>query len=103
MTERKQKFHPPMGGRMAGGDKAKDVKGTTVKLLRYMRKDLFVIILAFALAIGGAVATVIVPDVLSGATDVLVDGKKQFIIPWFPDSSSTTRRLRLWTHIRACR
>ena len=74
MTERKQKFHPPMGGRMAGGDKAKDVKGTTVKLLRYMRKDLFVIILAFALAIGGAVATVIVPDVLSGATDVLVDG-----------------------------
>ncbi|MCX4361939.1 MAG: ABC transporter ATP-binding protein [Clostridia bacterium] len=74
MTERKQKFHPPIGGRMAGGDKAKDVKGTTVKLLRYMRKDLFVIILAFALAIGGAVATVIVPDVLSGATDVLVDG-----------------------------
>lgn len=57
-----------------GGEKAKDFKGTTAKLLRYMRSDLLVIIIAFILAIGGVVATITVPDVLSGATDVLVEG-----------------------------
>ncbi len=64
----------PMGGRKMMGEKAKDFKGTSVKLLRYMRNDLLVIIIAFILAIGGVVATITVPDVLSGATDILVEG-----------------------------
>ncbi len=55
----------PMGGRKMMGEKAKDFKGTSVKLLRYMRNDLLVIIIAFILAIGGVVATITVPDVLS--------------------------------------
>ncbi|MDE6372438.1 MAG: hypothetical protein K2L61_02730, partial [Clostridia bacterium] len=64
----------PMGGRRMTGEKAKDFKGTSAKLMRYMRSDLVVIIIAFILAIGGVVATITVPDVLSGATDILVEG-----------------------------
>ncbi len=63
-----------VGMRMGGGEKAKDFKGTSAKLLKYMRSDILVIIIAFILAIGGVVATITVPDVLSGATDVLVEG-----------------------------
>lgn len=66
--------HGPMGGRMMSGEKAKDFKGTAKKLLRYMRKDLAVLIIAFLLAIGGVVATITVPDIMGNATDILMTG-----------------------------
>ncbi len=74
MSAQQRRVHPPMGGRHMSGEKAKDFKGTSSKLLKYMRKDLVVIIIAFVLAIGGVVATVTTPDILSEATDVLVVG-----------------------------
>ncbi len=73
-TTRPPKGPMGVGMRMGGGEKAKDFKGTSAKLLKYMRSDILVIIIAFILAIGGVVATITVPDVLSGATDVLVEG-----------------------------
>lgn len=84
----------PMGGRRASGERAKDFKGTFVKLLRYMRSDLLIIIISFLLAIGGVVATITVPDVLSGATDILVEGamKKtvyKTVVPMFKFDDDT--------------
>ena len=73
----KRPMRRPMGGGRMMGEKAKDFKGTFAKLLKYMRRDLLVIIIAFILAIGGVVATITVPDVLSGATDILVEGAMQ--------------------------
>jgi len=69
-----RRSHGPMGGRMMSGEKAKDFKGTAKKLLRYMRKDLAVLIVAFLLAIGGVIATITVPDIMGNATDILMTG-----------------------------
>lgn len=69
-----------MGGRgrvPMGFEKAKDFKGTAKKLLKYMRKDLVVMIIAFILAIGGVIATITLPDILGNATDTLVVGVMQ--------------------------
>lgn len=71
----------PMGGGRHGVamsfEKAKDFKGTIKKLLKYMRKDLIVMIVAFILAIGGVIATITLPDILGNATDTLVVGVMQ--------------------------
>lgn len=70
--------HGPMGGgRGMRIEKAKDFKGTSKKLLKYMKRDMVVIIIAFLLAIGGVVATITVPDILGGATDTLMSGVLQ--------------------------
>lgn len=68
----------PMGRPGAAGHhKVKDFRGTVAKTVRYMRKDLIVIILAFVFAIGGVVATLLVPEILGGATDKLMEGTMQ--------------------------
>lgn len=68
----------PMGRLGAAGHhKVKDFRGTVAKTVRYMRKDLIVIILAFVFAIGGVVATLLVPEILGGATDKLMEGTMQ--------------------------
>ncbi len=68
----------PMGGGPGGaaipGEKAKDFFGTLNKTVRYMRKDLAVIIIAFVLAVFSVIATLLVPDILGGATDELLAG-----------------------------
>ena len=68
---------PMGGGRGMHVEKAKDFKGTSKKLLNYMKKDMLTIVIAFLLAIGGVVATITVPDILGGATDTLVSGALQ--------------------------
>ena len=79
MKEKKMplKRRGPMGGHGPGGaavpgEKAKDFFGTLKKTVRYMRKDLAIIITAFVLAIGSVIATLLVPDILGGATDELL-------------------------------
>lgn len=62
------------GGAAVPGEKAKDFFGTLNKTVRYMRKDLAVIIIAFVLAIFSVIATLLVPDILGGATDELLAG-----------------------------
>ena len=68
----------PMGGGPGGaaipGEKAKDFFGTLNKTVRYMRKDLAVIVIAFVLAVFSVIATLLVPDILGGATDELLVG-----------------------------
>lgn len=68
----------PMGGGPGGaaipGEKAKDFFGTLNKTVRYMRKDLAVIVIAFILAVFSVIATLFVPDILGGATDELLAG-----------------------------
>lgn len=81
MKERK-KLPLKRGGHMGGGpggaaipgEKAKDFFGTIKKTIRYMRKDLAIIITAFILAIFSVVATLLVPDILGDATDELLGG-----------------------------
>lgn len=62
------------GGAAIPGEKAKDFFGTLNKTVRYMRKDLAVIVIAFALAVFSVIATLLVPDILGGATDELLAG-----------------------------
>lgn len=68
----------PMGGGPGGaaipGEKAKDFFGTLNKTVRYMRKDLAVIVIEFVLAVFSVIATLLVPDILGGATDELLAG-----------------------------
>ena len=81
MKDRKKmslKRRGPMGGGPGGaaipGEKAKDFFGTLNKTVRYMRKDLAVIVIAFVLAVFSVIATLLVPDILGGATDELLAG-----------------------------
>lgn len=62
------------GGAAIPGEKAKDFFGTLNKTVRYMRKDLAVIVIAFILAVFSVIATLLVPDILGGATDELLAG-----------------------------
>ena len=62
------------GGAAIPGEKAKDFFGTLNKTVRYMRKDLAVIVIAFVLAVFSVIATLLVPDILGGATDELLAG-----------------------------
>ena len=62
------------GGATIPGEKAKDFFGTLNKTVRYMRKDLAVIVIAFILAVFSVIATLLVPDILGGATDELLAG-----------------------------
>lgn len=65
--------HGP-GAAAIPGEKAKDFSGTLKKTIRYMRKDLPVIIIAFVLAIASVITTLLVPDILGKATDELLGG-----------------------------
>ncbi len=66
----------PMGrGSMgAGGGKAKDMKGALKNLLSYCRSQVWIILLALALAALGAVFTIIGPDQISRLTNYIYDG-----------------------------
>ena len=64
----------PMGGphAMHGGEKAKDFTGTMKKILRYMRRNIPAILVAFILAIASVILTLNVPNILGEATDRLI-------------------------------
>lgn len=67
----------PMGhgpGGMMPGEKAKDFKGTTRKLLAYMGRYKFAILLVMIFAVGGTAFNIIGPKVLSKATTELFTG-----------------------------
>ena len=58
----------------APAEKPKEFKKTLGKTLRYMRKNILAMAIAFVLAIGGVVATLLVPDIMGQATDELMTG-----------------------------
>ena len=71
---------PGMGGRMGGRpgmgpvEKAKDFKGTWIKLILYLKKYMPAILTALIIAAAGTVFQIIGPDLLKNLTDVIVKG-----------------------------
>ena len=55
-------------------EKAKDFKGTWLKIIRYCKKYYGVLILAMICAVAGTVLTLIGPNKISDLTDVLQNG-----------------------------
>ncbi len=77
MNERKRPATPPRHGpmgHMIPGEKARDVKGTTFKLIRFMGRFKVPFIVAFLFAIGSTVFSIVGPKVLSTATTELFNG-----------------------------
>lgn len=77
--EKNYKINPPkrgpMGhGRMGGGEKSKDLKGTWKKLLMHNKQYLSAIVIAIFCAIGGTVLTLIGPDKLKDMTNIIAKG-----------------------------
>lgn len=73
----KQKAPKRMGGPaglMAGGEKAKDFKGTVGKLFRYIGKYKIAVFVVMIFAIGSTVFNVVCPKVLGKATTALSEG-----------------------------
>ena len=64
--------HVPHGG--GPGEKAKNFKGTWIKLLGFCRKYWGIMIFAIVCSAGGTVLTLIGPDKLSEMTDVITEG-----------------------------
>ena len=65
---------PMHGGRFAGGEKAKDFRGTLGKMLRYIGSYKFAVLVVLLFAAGSTVFNVIGPKVLSKATTELAVG-----------------------------
>ena len=70
----KRRHAPGPEGRMMGGEKAKNFKGTIVKLAKFMAPFKFQIAFAILFAIGSVIFNVIGPKVLSNATTELFCG-----------------------------
>lgn len=67
-------FGGPMGGMHLGGAKAKDFKGTTKKLLNYLKPFRLSIIIVLIFAVGSAAFSIIGPKVLGHVTTSIFEG-----------------------------
>lgn len=67
-------FGVPMGGMHLGGAKAKDFKGTTKKLLDYLKPFRLSIIIVLIFAVGSAAFSIIGPKVLGHVTTSIFEG-----------------------------
>lgn len=63
---------PGMGRRPA--EKSKDFKGTWMKIIRYCKRYLAVIVVALICAVAGTILTILGPDKLSDLTKVMTEG-----------------------------
>lgn len=63
---------PGMGRRPA--EKSKDFKGTWMKIIRYCKRYLAVIVVALTCAVAGTILTILGPDKLSDLTKVITEG-----------------------------
>ena len=63
---------PGMGRRPA--EKSKDFKGTWMKIIRYCKRYLAVIVVALICAVAGTILTILGPDKLSDLTKVIAEG-----------------------------
>ena len=62
------------GGRMGGGEKAKDLVGTWKKLLGYCQKYVVAFVVAIACAVGGTILQLLGPDKLSEIAGYIEEG-----------------------------
>lgn len=75
-----QKVKPPMGGmshggRMGSGQKAKDFKGTTKKLIKnYLCKYKVALIIVILFAVGSTIFSIVGPKILGNATTEIFNG-----------------------------
>ncbi len=69
-----RRMGPPGRGPMMPGEKAKDFKGTLLKLMRALKGNLAYVILSFLFAIGSVFCVLNMPNVLGSATDELMVG-----------------------------
>ena len=67
-------FGGPMGGMHLGGAKAKDFKGTTKKLINYLKPFRLSIIIVLIFAVGSAAFSIIGPKVLGHVTTSIFEG-----------------------------
>ena len=75
----KDNVRRPMGGPMGGpgrriAEKPKDLKKTWIKLLKYSKEYLPLIVIAFMSAIAGTIFTILGPDKLSEITNLIMSG-----------------------------
>lgn len=70
------KIRSPHGGGpiVAAGDVSKDFKGTTLKLLHFLKPFYKGLIIVLLFAVGGTVFSVLGPQILGKAIDILFDG-----------------------------
>lgn len=73
-NRRPARMRGPMGGRGMSGEKAKDMKGVLLRLLKYISNQTGIIAFALVLAAAGAVLTIIGPNQISRLTDYIYDG-----------------------------
>ncbi len=72
--ERPRRDGPPLGGPFGGvAEKPKEFKKTGMKLIRYCRSFIPLIIIALAMAVGGTILQVISPDWLKNLTDEITN------------------------------
>lgn len=74
MAERRPMHHGPMGGGIAGGEKAKDFKGTLKKLISYIGQYKIGVIAVIIFAIASTAFNILGPDKLGDATTELFSG-----------------------------
>jgi ATP-binding cassette, subfamily B, multidrug efflux pump len=71
----------PRGGMMGGsGEKAKNFKGTSIKLIKYMKVYWFSIILVFVFAIASTVFAIFSPKILGNVTNQIVDDYTNMVV-----------------------
>ena len=68
--------HGPMG---ASGEKAKDFKGTSKKLLKYLGKYKISIAVVILFAIASTIFTIVGPKILGKATTKLFEGVMEMV------------------------
>ena len=81
-TEIKASARPPkMGGRrgIVMGEKPKDLKGSTKRLLKYLSPFKFKLLIVLVAIVSATILNVINPRVLAMATDELADGVKRIV------------------------
>ena len=66
--------HGPMGGMMGGGPKAKNTKGSLLRLAKYISRYKISIILVIFFAICSTVFAIVSPKILGMATTKLAEG-----------------------------
>ncbi|MBK5254336.1 MAG: ABC transporter ATP-binding protein [Peptostreptococcaceae bacterium] len=69
----KARGHGPMGG-MRSEEKAKDFKGTWIKLIEYSKKYRPLLLMGLIFASGGAILSLAGPSMLSNITDKIIEG-----------------------------
>ena len=76
IEQRRKRGYKPSGpaGRMIVTEKPRDLRGTVVKLIRFMGRFKVLVAVAFLFAIGSTVFGIIGPKVMSQATTVLFNG-----------------------------